>query len=43
MTKYVCKVCGKIEWSTGYPNQASSGTHPRVCIHGDNMIVMDRK
>lgn len=41
MTKYVCVVCNKTEWSKGYSNQ-TGGIHPRVCIHGDVIIVMNK-
>ncbi len=40
MTKYVCPVCKKTEWSNGYPNSTGEGTHPRICKHGDKIIVM---
>lgn len=40
MTKYVCRVCGKIEWSNGYSNQ-TGGKHPRTCTHGDKIVLME--
>lgn len=42
MTKYECPICKKVEWSNGYFNQ-TGGIHPRICIHGDKIIVMERK
>lgn len=43
MTKYECPICKKIEWSNGYYNQTGEGIHPRICVHGDKIIVMERK
>lgn len=42
MVKYECPVCKKVEWSSGFSNQ-TGGRHPRICIHGDKIVVMQKK